>query len=172
MKSKSILEVALRIGAIIIVLIILEKIPFNPTYYYIGDKLNWYMFTGMTLLPLLIILLVAISMWVSPDRFLNHISSKKELNSKDLDMDKLGTSLIAIVGLYIVTFSISDLVYHLTSIKMATSVLGSDFKMVPEQIASLAATIVELIIGVLLIYGRNIISAIVLQYKGEIKGGL
>lgn len=56
MKSKNILEVVLRIGAIIIVLIILEKIPFNPTYYYIDDKLNWYMFTGLTLLPLLIIL--------------------------------------------------------------------------------------------------------------------
>ena len=172
MKSKSILEVALRIGAIIIVLIILEKIPFNPTYYYIDGKLNWYMFTGFTLLPLLIILLVAILMWIMPDRFLKHISTNNEVVTKDLDIDKLGTSLIAIVGLYIVSFSISDLVYHLTSIKMAISVLGSEFGMVPEQIASLSATIAELIIGVFMIYGRRIISALVLQYHREFKGGL
>ena len=172
MKSKSILEVVLRIGAMIIVIMVLEKIPFNPGYYSMDGRINWYMFAGLTVLPFLIILYVAMLMWLSPDRFLKHISYNEEINPKDLDIDKLGTALIAILGLYIVTFSIADLVFHLTSIKMVMSLLGSDFRMAADQIASLAATIVELALGLFLIYGRNILSAFVTQYKREIKGDL
>ena len=171
MKSKNMLAVVLRIGAIIVAINIIEKIPLNFGTFYIEGHLNWYMLIGFVILPNLIMLFVAALMWINPNIFLRHISEEETIKL-EYDFEEIASMLIAIAGLYIIAFSLSDLIYHITSIKVAKSIMGTDFRFMPDQVGSIAATIAELLIGLSLIYGRNILLMLVQQFKKEFKSSL
>ena len=143
------------------------KLIQNP--YDFKSMPDWYAFTGFVLLPNLILLFIALLMWTNPYRFLRHISDDETLSADNLDVNDFGSILIAIVGLYVVTFSFADLVYHYTSIKIAKDFLKSDFRYTPDQTGQIIATIVELILGFVLIYGRNILLLFIQQFRKEIK---
>ena len=173
MDSKNILRVALRIGAVVIAIKIIELYPPHYASYTIRDDFNWYLFIGIILLPTLIALFISVTMWFYPDYYLKYLPIEESSEKvSTLDMHEVGSVLIAIIGVYIICFSFADLIYHITFVKIMNERLMSYASIEPERMALIVATIVEIIFGIFLIFGCSLITRSFLRFKKELKGNL
>ncbi|MCP4705796.1 MAG: hypothetical protein GY865_14450 [candidate division Zixibacteria bacterium] len=169
MTSKSMLIIALRIGAIIIAVTVIERVPLYVIDLGPNSHFDLYYITVFVILPNLVFLFFAAIMWFKPYLFLNHVSKNEFIEIKNIDINKFASLLIAILGLYILIFSTVDLINHVVSIKYTKSFLGRDFVYSGNQIGAIVATIVEMVLGLLLIYGKNIIITLIQRFQKEIK---
>ena len=172
MRPKGILIIALRIGAVIIVVNALDKFPLLLGYYKTETGVSGNAFITMSLIPLFISFLIAGLMWFVPNFFLNKVFVRD--NSEDRNVVSgadLGHLFISLIGLYILATAIADIVYHVGLVSEAKKQIGNSFEMLPSDYASFIATIAETIIGTLLIFGSRPIFYLMSRFQKEIKGG-
>lgn len=74
--------IALRIGAIVIAVNVIELFPVHFNSYTIQGSFHWFPFIGFLVLPTLITLLIAASMWGYPQVFLKIYPSEKTLKNR------------------------------------------------------------------------------------------
>ena len=172
MRPKGILIIALRIGAVIIVVNALDKFPLLLGYYRTETGVSSSAFITMSLIPLLISLLIACFMWFMPNFFLNKVFLRD--NSEDRNIingTELGHLFISLIGLYILATAVADIVYHVGLVNEAKKQIGISFEMLPSDFASFIATIAETIIGTILIFGSKPIFFLLSRFQKEIKSG-
>jgi hypothetical protein len=171
MRPKGILIIALRIGAIIIVVNALDKFPLLLGYYKTETGVSGSAFITMSLIPLFISFLIAGLMWFVPDFLLNKVFVRDNSEARNVVSDaELGHLFIALIGLYILATAIADMVYHVGLVNESKKQIGNSFEMLPSDYASFIATIAETIIGALLIFGSKPIFYLMSRFKKEIKG--
>ena len=172
MRPKSLLIIALRIGAVIIVVNALDKFPLLLGYYSTESGVSSSAFITMSLIPLLISLLIAILMWFMPNFFLNKVFFRDNVEDRNVvNGTELGHLFISLIGLYILATAVADIVYHVGLVNEAKRQIGNSFEMLPSDFASFIATIAEAIIGSVLIFGSRPIFYLMSRFSKEVKGG-
>ena len=109
-------------------------------------------------------------MWFVPNFFLKNVFFRD--NSEDKDVvsgSELGHLFISLIGLYILATAIADIIYHIGLVNEAKKQIGISFEMLPQDYASFIATIAEIIIGTLLIFGSRPIFYLISRFQKEIK---
>ena len=164
--NSDILRIALRIGAVVIAVNAIEKFPGFYATYDMHGEFDWYLFAGFLVLPTLVAFLVSALMWFSPPVFLKSFQTGTEPESQPATSSEIGRVLVSAIGLYILSFSVGDLIYHITYIK---TIGVGHLEYMPETVAGLVATFAEIVIGIALIFGNNVISRLITRFHNEKK---
>lgn len=170
MNPKGILVVALRIGAVLIVVNALEKFPLLFGYYRTETGISVSAFVTMSLIPCFLSFLMGALMWFLPNLFLNKVFYRDKNENKDnVNASELAHLFISLIGLYILATSIADIIYHISFVNEAKKQIGTSFVMPPQDYAALIATIAEMILGALLIFGSKPIFYLITRFQKELK---
>ena len=158
----------LRIGAIVILLSLLEKVPLSvetiSNTWQSNQNINTVLFS---MVPGIFALIISFILWFYPSTISSKLSyPADDMGEKSNYAKALGEILIAILGLYILANAIPDLVYHIVLYIVSNN---ENLKIMPIDRAASIATIVELIIGLFLLYGSDLIHKVVQRLKMEIK---
>ncbi|MCP4323947.1 MAG: hypothetical protein GY787_19230 [Alteromonadales bacterium] len=141
------LVIVLRVTAIILILRILETLPMHmETISLPNDMISanylWFAF----LIPTAIQLAFAFFFWFFPKLVIKTIIPNTDLDlSQPNHFKNLSSALTVAIGVYMISFSIADLVYHLALKSEISNNFGST--LAPHDIAAFYATIAELVIG-------------------------
>jgi hypothetical protein len=157
----------LRIGAIVILVSLLEKVPFSvetlSNTWENSQNINAIIFS---IAPGIFALIVSFLLWFFPYTISSKLSTPTDNLKVESDYAKaLGEILISIIGLYILANAIPDLIYHIV-LYIVTS--NENLEILPVDRAASIATIAELIIGLFLLYGSGLIHKFVQRLKKEI----
>lgn len=170
MDTKNILTIALRIGAIIILVNVLSQFP---TYYsdYLSEGAKAQrLFILLTVIPSAFSVVMSILMWFYPQFFLKYFFIREKTESENhSEASELATFLIGIIGLYILITAIADMFYHTSFVYEGRKIFGSNFELTPQNRAEIFATIVEIVLGGLLIFGNKIFSKLISRFRFEMK---
>lgn len=170
MNPKAILLIALRIGAVLIIVNALEKFPLLFGYYRTETGVSAPAFITMSLFPLIFSFLIATMMWFMPNLFLKDFFLGDNREDKNIvGAPELGHLFISLMGLYILATAIADIIYHVGLVNEAKKQIGVSFEMLPQDYAGFIATIAETIIGTLLIFGSKPIFYLIAKFQKEIK---
>ena len=173
MISKGIINIALRVGAIVIAVHVIRQFPPQYSIYTLRGSVHWFPLIGFLILPSLVSLLIAASLWFYPGYYLKKLPVEENSeNLSSLVPNEIGSILIAVIGVYILCYSITDLIYHLTYIRIMGDRIGSYSPIPPETMALIVATIVEMILGVFLIFGCSVITKFIVRFRKELKSDL
>ncbi|SEQ52300.1 hypothetical protein SAMN03080615_01827 [Amphritea atlantica] len=153
MESKNILTVAIRIGAIVLAVNALQAFP---NYYglYLGDgEQAKSAFIAFTVVPTVLSMLFAIVAWFFPQSLLKTASFGK---ATDFELPtSIGAALFACIGLFLVLSSLVDLAYNFSYIRYFKQEFSYSAPLPAETKANLIATILELLLGVIVLVGNR-----------------
>jgi len=173
MNYKSLFIVALRIGAIFIVVDVIRKFPFYYESHLLDGVLQLTSFLGQLVIPSALLLCFAALVWFYPDFLLKKVFLKKDvLEEGNIEVSELGALLISLLGLYILIYAIVDIVYFITYFNVVDDKLGDVFKPTPRDQAQMVATIAEIVLGFVLLFGSKFFTFILLRIQKEIKKDL
>ena len=167
MNKNDIIRLALKIGAIVIVVSSLSKIP--PFFDYL-DK-DYGVFPSVSnvmfgLMPIIISLFISACMWFYPNQLLSNVFLRNEIDeSTNVSDSVIGELLISILGLYVLSYAIPDIIFHIV---FYINIEGYRDALRARDYASFVATIVEFVLGVYLIYGSKIVNNFIRQIKKEV----
>jgi len=160
-------KVALRIGAILILINLLEKMPFSVDsilYSWQNDSDLSAIIYSMA--PGIFALIIAFLMWFCPETLASKFSNSIEIEQDEhIKSSNFPEILISIVGLYILVNAVSDFIYHLVLIIVS---INEKLPIPAYERAAFVATIFEIIIGLFLLYGSGLVHRIIKQIKKEI----
>ena len=113
----------LRIGAILILLSLLEKVPFSveilSNTWQNSQNINAILFS---MAPGIFALFVSFLLWFYPSTISSKLSAPTDNLNVESDYEKaLGEILITVLGLYIIANAIPDLIYHIVLYSFITS---------------------------------------------------
>ena len=115
-------------------------------------------------------MLISFLLWFYPHLFLNHVFSHEKVDSeKYSDETSIAPTLIGIIGLYILVTAIADMSYHISFVYEGRKILGPQFELTHQNKAEIFATVVEIILGGVLIFGGNIFSRLISRLRLELK---
>ncbi len=171
MNYKNISIITSKIGAIIILVNALNKFPLALGYYHTESGVSLAAFLSMSVLPLFLSLIISFLLWVSPKSILKNVLIESETTASSAKVDSLSMSriLISIVGLYIFTNAIGDIVFYVSYISESKKQIGPFFVLPPQDYAGLIATICEFILGIALIFVNKPISYYIEKFQNETK---
>ena len=160
-----IIGVIVRIAAIFIAI---RTISYFPSWYagtsYESTEAEVYIFI---VLYSLIMLGIAFVLWKFP-----LLISRKlvpEIKSNDIFSDipfrQVQVGLLSVLGVGIVVFNLSDLLYWYTYIQTIKSNSDPGFPIGPSVYASLYSTVLELILGIALILGSKGIVGLIYKFR-------
>ena len=158
----------LRVGAIVILVSLLEKVPLSVETV-IGNWQNNPSVTAIlfSLAPGIFALIISFLLWFYPATLASKFSAPTE--NSGIDQDKLGLFgeiLISVIGLYILANAIPDLIYHIVLYIVSSN---ENLELLPVDRAASVATIAEIVIGMFLLYGSGLIHRFIQGIKREMK---
>ena len=157
----------LRVGAIVILISLLEKVPLSvetlSNTWQSKQNINTILFS---MAPGIFALVISFLLWFYPSTISSKLSASADAISNESDNIKaLSEILISLIGLYVLANAIPDLVYHIVLYIVSNN---ENLEILPIDRAASIATIVELIIGLFLLYGSGLIHMVVKRLKKEI----
>lgn len=159
----------LRIGAIVILINLLEQVPLSVenVYHSWKNELNISVIL-FSISPGIFALIISFLLWFFPSTLSSKFSPQNddEYKNENVNYRYLGEILISILGLYMITKAIPDLVYHIVFFIMAHD---ENLSIPPIDRAAFVATIAELVIGTFLLYGSGLIHRMIQEFKKEVK---
>jgi hypothetical protein len=165
LNHKNILTLGLRLASIFMFVSIVQSVPDQIASSYNLDGFIEAKTVWLTIVvPSSIKLLFSILFWFFPFTIINFVvpDSVKSETSPEY-FNSLNSAFVSVVGIYLLAVGVSDLAYYI-SLK---SELKSQFSatLQPSDIAGYVATIVQVMLGILLILGNKVISKIVLKVR-------
>ena len=163
-----IIGVIVRITAIFIVI---RTISYFPNLFaftvYETETVKLYIFT---VLYILLVLGIALVLWKFPLIISRKIVPEVKTEDKitDVAFEQVQVGLISILGIGIIVFSLSDLLYWYSYLQALKAASDPGFPIGPGIYASLYSSILELMLGILLVLGSKGIVGLVtkLRYAG------
>jgi hypothetical protein len=145
----------------------LEKVPFSvetlSNTWQNSQNINAILFS---MAPGIFALFFSFLLWFYPSTISSKLSAPTENLNVESDYEKaLGEILIAVLGLYIIANAIPDLIFHIVLYIVSNN---QNLQILPIDRAASIATIVELIIGLFLLYGSGLIQKFIQRLKREI----
>ena len=117
-------------------------------------------------MPIIISLFISACMWFYPNQLLSNVFLRNEIDeSTNVSDSVIGELLISILGLYVLSYAIPDIIFHIV---FYINIEGYRDALRARDYASFVATIVEFVIGVYLIYGSKIVNNFIRQIKKDI----
>jgi hypothetical protein len=158
----------LRIGAIVILLSLLEKVPISIEAIINNWQNNPDVFAVLfSMAPGIFALVISFLLWFYPSTLSSQFSAKNENSSLDNDKSGLfGDTLISVIGLYILAHAIPDLIYHIVLIIVSSK---ENIVILPIDRAASVATIAEIVIGMFLLYRSSLVHKFIQGLKREMK---
>jgi len=160
MKYNDLSNLLLKITGLLIFLFSVINLPnYFVNYYslqnFYGNQLGDITTIVVAVaIPLAITLLVALALYMFPSSITNSLIFNKN-EEYEINIENLPSVVFMGIGMYFVAFSLADTVYWFAYyIFMEQSVPGSEF-FAAENKARVVATIVELTIGLILLFGAK-----------------
>ena len=170
MNTNNIIKIALKIGAIVIVVNSLNKLP--PFFDYVLYSKGSQPITASTvfgLFPCIFSLIIGCFMWFFPGQLLSNVFLRHDNEeSTSVHESIIAELLISILGLYVLTYAIPDMVYHVVFYFNYTNLDGIKGPLRPSDYAAFVTTIFEIVLGAYLIYGSKIVNNFIRQIKKDI----
>lgn len=158
----------LRIGAIVILVSLLEKVPLNIETVVGNWQKNPSVSTILfSMAPGVFALIISFLLWFYPATLSSKFLAPTE--NSGIEQNKLeifGEILISVIGLYILANAIPDLIYHIVLYILSSN---ENLELLPVDRAASVATIAEIIIGIFLLYGSGLIHRFIQGIKREMK---
>lgn len=155
MSHQNILNLVLKIAAIFIFVDIVNTLPNQLGDY--GNAVDSGMqasIVKMIWVPLVTKSLVMLLLWFFPNLFIKSVVSEQEYTDELKQFYKnLDVAVLTGIGVYLVAFSIGDLAYFIV-LKMEMQSLYSQ-SLPPQEQASFVASMVQVIVGLVLIIGNR-----------------
>jgi len=162
MTHKNILVLAIRIAAIILMLEVIESIP--DIYYRYSENLfpDPPVVFLISLLPTLIMLLLALFFWIFPTLLITSIVPDSEKIAADPEHYKnLYFAFIAAIGFYIFIQGVLDTFYFVALNYYINASTSLSTPTVPSNQAGFISSIFQLLFGLILILGHKGISKLI-----------
>lgn len=162
MTLRDLTALTIKISGVVLFVLIVARLPeylkaFLTDSANSGPNVFWIYF-----LPLVLPALVSVLLFMFPITIANRIvtPSSNEVDTK-LDLVSIELVLIRVLGLLLVYFAISDLVFHLSNLYLVKRDLGSNFSIQAYRYPYLIATAAEFIFAFWLLVGtRNVVNLI------------
>lgn len=155
----------LRISAIIILVSLLERVPFSVEVLINTWETNPNIYAILfSIAPGIFALIISFLLWFFPSTLSSKFANPNETLDKD-SINIFGDFLISIVGLYILANAVPDLIYFVSLYIISSS---ENIEILPFDRAAFVATVVEIIIGLFLLYGSSLIHKFIQRLKKEI----
>ncbi|WP_027709828.1 hypothetical protein [Zooshikella ganghwensis] len=153
--ERNILEIAIRVGALVLLFTMLQSIPSFYPYLIENEKIK-VANVIFNLIPFIVGVSLALLMWFFPNALLKYMSAGqlKEFNASA----SLETGLVACVGLFVVIYALADLAYHFVFYKLYMAEAGGYGDIPAANKANIFATVVELVLGCILMLRAKLIS--------------
>ena len=170
MKLNEVTAIALRIFAICLFLYALHQ--FVELAGYIDDAspdqltVPILYFIAIIFVPMVISIII----WMFPLTVVKIFLPKMETQEVRLSDDgSFLAAALAVLGVYVLTYAVPDLAFHITRIYMLARMwkAGHDARLGSEGIADFIATILEIIIAFWLILGRSGLTNVILKIRGR-----
>ena len=162
MTLRDLTALTIKISGVVLFVLIVAKLPeyfksFLTDSANFGSDVLWIYFLPLVLPALVSILLFAFPVTIA-NRFV--ASPNDEMDTK-FDLVAIELVLIRTLGLLLLYFAISDLVFHLSNLYIVKSDLGDKFSIEAYRYPYLIATAAEFIFAFWLLVGtKNIVSFI------------
>jgi len=167
MELKELSRLAVRIFSLILALKVLSEVPWiYSSYLAKGQESTTYLISA-TILPVILPLLFSLFLWkfsgMASDKILGGI---RKIEFPELSFEKSFEFCIVLLGVYVCVFALVDLTYHLYSIYEQ---LGGNPGVVQDPITypGLVSTIVELFIGLFMVFGRAGLTRFIGKARGR-----
>ncbi|WP_196137819.1 hypothetical protein [Aliikangiella sp. G2MR2-5] len=169
MTHRNILVTTIRIAAIFLLIRILENFPqqfFNSVA--LNSEYATTSFLVFTVfVPNLVTLIFAVLFWFFPNKLIRSIVPDSAQSEQTPEyFNSLNSALISAIGVYIIAFSLSDIIFYFSLKLELTNEFGST-PMQPVDQASFYATIAEVVIGLLLIIGNQGVSILIAKLRNR-----
>jgi hypothetical protein len=151
---RSILIVALRVGAIILALQFFKDFPSLIFNYQEGRAgvADSNLFWLFQFLPSLLVLVISMIMWLFPDFLVKNLPFPQAEDDKfPFEATTFHFAAISVISLYILVNSAADIVYFVTLKLSLESQLGTLYQMQPETKAGLLSSVAGIIMGLFLL---------------------
>ena len=160
-------KLILRVGAIVILISLLEKVPFTVEALSNSWESSHDIYTILySLSPGIFALIICFLLWFFPSTISSKLSDLEDISRINPGhLDLLSGILISIVGVFIFANAIPDLVYHIV-LHIESARMNIDI--LPVDRAALIATFFEVVIGGVLIYGSDLISNLINRFHKEL----
>ena len=151
--------VVVRLGAIFIVVYALQNLAYHLSFI-MGGKEYILIATFVFCLVFAFPALISWALWRFPATVVGSLYHEdNETSENNDDTSRALLTGISLIGVYTLTFGIIDLAYfeahRFAEYKLAEDANFPDYPILPQTVAGRAANIVQIVIGIVLIYGRH-----------------
>jgi len=160
MVQKSLLVLAIRIAAIVLLVGVVQDIPdfvkMFENYHDLGSSpYFWFKIVA----PELLLILLALFMWNRPESLLGKLTPAETPLSDTEDFSQLSVILFAAIGLYITASALEDFTfYFLLDEFVAEQFPDVPVEDKPENKAGLYTSMLKLAMGIFIMFGSNALS--------------
>ncbi|MES9971576.1 MAG: hypothetical protein ABW092_16205 [Candidatus Thiodiazotropha sp.] len=171
MSKEEITAIAVRLFAIALAIYGLNNLP-GMIAYFDQEQIQGavYAFTGIIVL----ILIIALLLWYFPVFIAAKIipKSSQSNTATQWNREELLSTGIIIIGIYFLFYVVSDIIYWFYIWKYSISFEGTPIEMNTHQLASIFATVGELFIVIMILFGSKGIANFItkLRYAGVKQG--
>lgn len=169
MGQRQIAVVLVKLGAIFFVIYSLQNVSY--LLGYVGASADYIKVAALSFLLIgLIPWLIAAALWKFPNHVVSQLSETEE--GENVEVSDLNHPLligVSLIGVYAVTFGIIDLMYYeamrLTSMDLARQYGSENPTVSLDIIAGRYTNILQIVLGALLIVGRQTISSFLIRVR-------
>ena len=166
--------VLVKLGAVFIVVYALQNLAYYISFLMGAEE---YIYIAAVIFSLVFVLPAAFSwaLWKFPATITGTLYEKAESpNDSEARNQKALFLGVTLIGLYTLVFGVIDLVYfeahRFAELQLAKDANFPEYPILPQTVAGRMTNIVQVILGGILIYGRNGISVVLRQIRsGGIK---
>jgi hypothetical protein len=165
MSHRNILIIILKLASIFLIIQVLETLPVQyGSHLNTDDPYLRSAFFSTVLFPNLIKIAVALVLWFFPNSLIKSVIPDTELTSEHSDFYKnLDVAVLTGVGIYLMAFSIADVTYYFVLKNELSQQFGSSLE--PQDHAALVASVIQLVIGAVIIFGNKGIAALIVKAR-------
>jgi len=154
------LALGLRIAAIVLFSSVLQKIPDQfATIKGYEELVTSHYFWLSVVLPDLILIMFSALLWFKPELIMRKFLREEMQTSVNNDFSHLSVVLLSAIGLYLALNATADISYYYFKWRLLRdhlSYLSPEID--PVDLAGIYASIVEIILGALLIFGSSLVT--------------
>ena len=159
----------IKLGAVFIVVLALQNLAYYLSFIMGSAE---YVRIAIVVFCLVFVLPVATAflLWRFPNLISGSLYSRSEEGAgKSLDIDKVLLVGVSLIGLYTLVFGVIDLVYfeahRYAELQLAKDANFPEYPVLPQTVAGRITNILQVILGVVLIYGRRGIALFLRQIR-------
>lgn len=167
MELRDLSRLVVRIFALILALKILVEVPWIYSSYLAKGQESTVFLISATILPIVLPLMVSLLLWkfsgIVSDKIAGNVTN---IEFPELSFEKSFEFCITLLGVYVCVFAFADLMYHLYFIYEQ---LGGNPGVVqdPTTYPGLFSTLVEILIGFFMVFGRVGIARFIAKARGR-----